>query len=74
MRPIPLGRIVFNPDQPRKDFDATKLEELAASIRQVGVLQPVLVRELTPSEADRLGGRRGPGDHAGRTALRRRRR
>jgi ParB family transcriptional regulator, chromosome partitioning protein len=55
VRPIPLGRIVFNPDQPRKDFDATKLEELAASIRQVGVLQPVLVRELTPSEANRLG-------------------
>jgi ParB family chromosome partitioning protein len=56
VRPIPLDRIVFNPDQPRKDFDATKLEELAASIRQVGVLQPVLVRELTPSEATRHGG------------------
>jgi ParB family transcriptional regulator, chromosome partitioning protein len=59
IRPIPLGRIVFNPDQPRKDFDATKLEELAASIRQVGVLQPVLVRELTPSEASKLGGAEG---------------
>ncbi len=56
VRPIPLGRIVFNPDQPRKDFDAAKLEELADSIRQVGVLQPVLVRELTPSEAARLSG------------------
>jgi ParB family transcriptional regulator, chromosome partitioning protein len=65
VRPIPLGRIVFNPDQPRKDFDATRLEELAASIRQVGVLQPVLVRELTPSEASRLS---GAGDHAPATA------
>ncbi len=61
VRPIPLGRIVFNPDQPRKDFDAARLEELADSIRQVGVLQPVLVRELTPSEAARLSGTE---DHA----------
>lgn len=54
VRPIPIGRIVFNPDQPRKDFDPAKLAELADSIRQVGVLQPVLVRELTPAEATRL--------------------
>lgn len=56
VRPLPLERILFNPDQPRKEFDATKLDELAESIRQVGVLQPVLVRELTPAEATRLGG------------------
>jgi ParB family chromosome partitioning protein len=56
VRPLPLERILFNPDQPRKEFDATKLDELADSIRQVGVLQPVLVRELTPAEATRLGG------------------
>ena len=56
VRPIPLARIVFNPDQPRKEFDAEKLAELAESIRQVGVLQPVLVREMTPGEAARVGG------------------
>lgn len=60
VRTVPVSRIAFNPDQPRKEFDAEKLEELAASIRQVGVLQPVLVRELTPAEAARLG---ADGDH-----------
>jgi ParB family chromosome partitioning protein len=43
---IPLGKIGFNPDQPRKLFDDSKLEELADSLRQVGILQPVLVREV----------------------------
>lgn len=34
-----------NPDQPRKDFDPGQLEELAASIREKGILQPILVEE-----------------------------
>ena len=32
-----------NPDQPRKDFDEKALNELAASIKQIGLLQPILV-------------------------------
>jgi ParB family transcriptional regulator, chromosome partitioning protein len=40
---IPIDEIKPNPDQPRSRFDDTALEELAASIREVGVLQPVLV-------------------------------
>ncbi len=35
--------IVANPDQPRKDFDQVALEELAASIRRHGVVQPIIV-------------------------------
>ncbi len=50
VRELPLDRIVFNPDQPRKTFDADQLRELAESIKQVGVLQPIIVRELTQSE------------------------
>jgi len=41
---LSLGRIQPNPFQPRKDFNAAELEELAASIREKGVFQPILVR------------------------------
>jgi len=47
---VPLENIGFNPEQPRKSFDSNKLEELANSIRQVGILQPVLVRHLQGDE------------------------
>ena len=43
-REIPVELIHRNPDQPRSDFDETELEELAASMRQKGVLQPIMVR------------------------------
>ncbi len=41
-----LEEIGFNVEQPRKHFDVNKLEELADSLKQVGILQPVLVRKL----------------------------
>jgi ParB family chromosome partitioning protein len=41
---IELRRIEPDPDQPRRTFDEEKLEELAASIRAEGVLQPIVVR------------------------------
>lgn len=40
---IPLDAIQSNPDQPRRVFDRSELEALAASIREHGILQPVLV-------------------------------
>jgi len=45
-----LEEIGFNVDQPRKHFDSNKLEELADSVKQVGILQPVLVRKLNIGE------------------------
>ena len=45
LRNVPLQQIRPDPDQPRKAFDPEALEELAASIKTVGVLQPILVRE-----------------------------
>lgn len=42
---VPIEQIVPDPDQPRKTFDATRLAELAASIAEHGILQPLLVRE-----------------------------
>lgn len=40
---VPLTVVEANPDQPRKEFDQEALEELAASIKEQGVLQPLLV-------------------------------
>jgi ParB family transcriptional regulator, chromosome partitioning protein len=44
VRYLPLDKIGPNPFQPRKFFDDSELQELAASIRAMGVLQPILVR------------------------------
>lgn len=41
---VPIESLKPNPDQPRKIFDTTDLEELSLSIRDKGVLQPILVR------------------------------
>ncbi len=43
---IDISLIESNPFQPRKNFDDTGLEELAQSIRQYGVLQPILLRKI----------------------------
>lgn len=43
---LSISEIVRNPNQPRKTFDEEKLAELADSIRQNGVLQPILVRRI----------------------------
>lgn len=43
---IPLNRIVTNPYQPRTTFDQDALEELAESIRLLGLIQPITVREV----------------------------
>ncbi|MBD5391403.1 ParB/RepB/Spo0J family partition protein [bacterium] len=44
---IPLVQIGANPDQPRKTFTEEELADLAASIREKGVLQPILLRTVT---------------------------
>ncbi|MFP3914870.1 MAG: ParB/RepB/Spo0J family partition protein [Actinomycetota bacterium] len=43
-RRLKIDDIVPNPEQPRVNFDEEALEELAASVREVGILQPVVVR------------------------------
>lgn len=43
LRQIKLSEIVADPDQPRKHFDQVELEELAASIKEFGVVQPIIV-------------------------------
>lgn len=49
---IPIEAIRPNPRQPRTTFDEEALVELVASIREVGVLQPVVVRPLDPPDGE----------------------
>ena len=46
VRHVPIDRIDPNPDQPRTRFEQSALDELAASIREHGILQPVLLRPI----------------------------
>jgi ParB/RepB/Spo0J family partition protein len=55
---IPVDRIESNPEQPRLAFDETTLEELAASIREHGVLQPILVRPVGENHFQLIAGER----------------
>lgn len=43
---LEIGQIKPNPDQPRKEFDEVRLEELALSIKEHGIVQPVIVRKV----------------------------
>lgn len=51
-REIPIELIRRNPDQPRRVFAEAEIEELAASIREKGVLQPVLVRPAPDAKGE----------------------
>jgi ParB family transcriptional regulator, chromosome partitioning protein len=55
---VPTGSITTNPRQPRRTFDEEALDELAASIREVGLLQPVVVRQVMPGRYELIMGER----------------
>lgn len=55
---IDLEKIETNPFQPREKFDEDALTELAASIRELGVIQPITVREITPNHYQIISGER----------------
>jgi len=52
LREVPIGSIKPNPRQPRVNFDEDTMSSLAASIKELGVLQPVLVRQIGSAAAD----------------------
>lgn len=58
LRQLPLDTIRPGRFQPRSVFDADKLEELASSIRAQGVVQPVVVREVSDGEYELIAGER----------------
>lgn len=47
---VPVEKIIPNPNQPRRDFLPEALQELAASIRQKGVIQPLVVRAIPDTD------------------------
>ncbi len=55
---IPLSKIRPNKNQPRKDFDSQKMEELTLSIKEKGILQPIAVRELKDGLYEIIAGER----------------
>jgi ParB family transcriptional regulator, chromosome partitioning protein len=58
VRVIPVDRIEPNPQQPRMVFDPEALRELSASIKEHGVLQPILVRPLGDNRYQLVAGER----------------
>jgi ParB family chromosome partitioning protein len=55
---VAIDAITPNPRQPRRTFDEDALDELAASIAEVGLLQPVVVRKLGPGNYELVMGER----------------
>ncbi|MEM1215423.1 MAG: ParB/RepB/Spo0J family partition protein [Bacteroidota bacterium] len=55
---IPVAHIERNPDQPRYEFDAEALGELASSIKVHGIIQPLTVRYLEPKRYQIISGER----------------
>lgn len=55
---LPLQQIRPNKEQPRKDFDEERLDELAASIRALGIVQPITVEAISPGVYQIISGER----------------
>ncbi len=55
---VPLSSIRPNPHQPRSRFDEESLSSLAASIKEIGILQPLLVRKIGNDEYELIAGER----------------
>ena len=55
---VELSKIEANPDQPRSVFDKESLEELAASIKALGIIQPITLRETAPEKYQIISGER----------------
>jgi ParB family chromosome partitioning protein len=58
LRDLPLNAVLPNPSQPRRRFEETTLKELADSVSECGVLQPVLVRPLADGSYQLVAGER----------------
>lgn len=55
---IELAKIKVNPNQPRRDFDPVALQELADSIREIGIIQPITLRQINDDEYQIIAGER----------------
>ena len=55
---IPLSQIEANPTQPRREFDENALHELANSIREIGIIQPITLRQVSEDRFQIIAGER----------------
>ena len=55
---VAIDAVIPNPDQPRKSFDEEGLKDLSESIRRQGILQPLLVEEVSPGRYSIIAGER----------------
>lgn len=55
---IELAKIQVNPNQPRHEFEPEALQELAASIKEIGIIQPITLRELDEDHYQIIAGER----------------
>ena len=55
---VPLTQIIPNRNQPRQEFNPEQMEELTASIKENGILQPLTVRELENGDFELISGER----------------
>lgn len=55
---IELSKISVNPNQPRREFDETALQELADSIKEIGIIQPITLRKIDDDSYQIIAGER----------------
>ena len=55
---IPIEQIEPNPDQPRREFDETAMQELAASIQTMGIIAPITLRQVSENHYQIIAGER----------------
>lgn len=55
---IELDKISVNPNQPRREFDPIALQELADSIAEIGIIQPITLRQLSEDSYQIIAGER----------------
>ncbi len=55
---IPIASIAVNPFQPRTEFDEDALADLAASVKELGIIQPITVRQVSENEYQIISGER----------------
>ncbi|PLX22105.1 MAG: chromosome partitioning protein ParB [Salinivirgaceae bacterium] len=58
IKEIPISQIKVNPFQPRTEFDEEALADLAASIKELGIIQPITVRKVADNEYQIISGER----------------
>nr|WP_174818851.1 MULTISPECIES: ParB/RepB/Spo0J family partition protein [Ruegeria] len=55
---VPIEKLQANPNQPRRTFSADQLDELAASVKEKGIIQPLIVREISNGGYEIVAGER----------------